>query len=68
MGDVNCKMLTNTTTQPTKFKALNEILETYQLSQLITEPTRITANSRTLINHYITSTPERIDLTHNDVI
>ena len=37
-----------------------EILETYQLSQLITEPTRITANSCTLNDHYITSTPEEI--------
>ena len=51
-------MLKNATNQPTK--TLNEILETYQLSQLITEPTRITANSCTLIDHHITSTPEKI--------
>ena len=51
LGDLNCNILTNTTNQPTK--KLKEILETYQLSQLITEPTRVTANSCTLIDHYI---------------
>ena len=58
LGDLYCNMLTNTTNQPTK--TLNEILETYQLFQLITEPTRVTTNSCTLIDHYITSTPEKI--------
>ena len=58
LGDLNCNILTNTANQPTK--KLKEILETYQLSQLITEPTRVTANSCTLIDHYITSTPEKI--------
>ena len=58
LGDLNCNILTNTINQPTK--KLKEILETYQLSQLITEPTRVTANSCTLIDHYITSTPEKI--------
>ena len=58
LGDLNCNILTNTINQTTK--KLKEILETYQLSQLITEPTRITANSCTLIDQYITSTPEKI--------
>ena len=58
LGDLNCNILTNTINQPTK--KLKEILETYQLSQLITEPTRVTANSCTFIDHYITSTPEKI--------
>ena len=58
LGDLNCNILTNTINQPTK--KLKEILETYQLSQLITEPTRVTANSSTLIDYYITSTPEKI--------
>ena len=47
LGDLNCNMLKNATNQPTK--TLSEILERYQLSQLITEPTRITANSCSLI-------------------
>ena len=58
LGDLNCNMLTNITNQPTK--TLNEILETYQLFQLITEPIRVTTNFCTLIDHYITSTPEKI--------
>ena len=58
LGDLNCNILTNTINQQTK--KLKEILETYQLSQLITEPTRVTANSCSLIDHYITSTPEKI--------
>ena len=58
LGDLNCNILTDTINQPTK--KLREMLETYQLSQLITEPTRVTANSCTLIDHYITSTPEKI--------
>ena len=58
LGDLNCSMSKNATNQPTKTP--NEILETYQLSQLITEPTRITANSCTQIDHHITSTPEKI--------
>ena len=62
--DLNCNILTNTLNQPTK--KLKEILETYQLSQHITEPTRVTANSCTLIDHYITSTPEKI--IHSGVI
>ena len=32
----------------------------YQLSQLINEPTRITATSATLLDHFITSNPETI--------
>ena len=38
LGDLNCNMLTNISNQPTK--TLKGILETYQLSQLITEATR----------------------------
>ena len=49
LGDLNCNMLTNISNQPTK--TLKGILETYQLSQLITEATRITTSSCTLIDH-----------------
>ena len=58
LGDLNCNMLTNISNQPTK--TLKGILETYQLSQPITEATRITTSSCTLIDHYITSMPEKI--------
>jgi exonuclease III len=50
LGDLNCDMLTNIPNHPTK--TLKGILETYQLSQLITEATRITTSSCTLIDHY----------------
>ena len=39
------------------------ILDTYGLSQLISEPTRITPSSRTLIDLCITSSPEKISNT-----
>ncbi len=57
LGDLNCDMLTNI---PNPTKTLKGILETYQLSQLITEATRRTTSSCTLIDHYITSMPEKI--------
>ena len=61
LGDLNCNLLNTVSDQPTK--TLKAILETYQLSQLITEATRITNISCTLIDHYITSMPEKINST-----
>ncbi|XP_028414633.1 uncharacterized protein LOC114537740 [Dendronephthya gigantea] len=58
LGDLNCNLLTNNPNHPTK--TLKGILETYQLSRLIIEATRITTSSSTLIDHYITSMPEKI--------
>ena len=51
LGDLNCNLLNINSNQPTK--TLKAILETYQLSQLITEATRITDISCTLIDHFI---------------
>jgi hypothetical protein len=57
LGDLNCDLLKSVNDQPTKtLKAI------YQLSQLITEGTRITNRSCTLIDHYVTSMPEKINL------
>ena len=61
LGDLNCNLLNTVSDQPTK--TLKAILEIYQLSQLITEATRITNISCTLIDHYITSMPEKINST-----
>jgi hypothetical protein len=61
LGDLNCNLLNINSNQPTK--TLKAILETYQLSQLITEATRITDISCTLIDHYITSMQEKINST-----
>ena len=60
LGDFNCDMLKSVSDQPTK--TLKTIYEAYQLSQLITEGTRITNRSCTLIDHYVTSMPEKINL------
>lgn len=43
-------------------KTLKAIYEAYQLSQLITEGTRITDKSCTLIDHHVTSMPEKINM------
>ena len=60
LGDLNCDMLKSVSDQPTK--TLKIIYEAYQLSQLITEGTRITNRSCALIDHYVTSMPEKINL------
>ena len=39
---------------------LQHILDIYGLDQLITEPTRVSMNSSTLIDHCITSSPDKI--------
>ena len=58
-GDLNCNnYITNPVNQPTKI--LKVVLETCQLSPLITQPTRIQANSCTLIGNYITSIPKKM--------
>jgi hypothetical protein len=61
LGDLNYYYVKSVSDQP--MKTLKAIYETYQLSQLITEGTRITSNSScTLIDHYVTSMPEKINL------
>ena len=55
LGDLNCNML-EPTLQSTK--RLNEILELYQMQQLINNPTRVTELSRSLLDvamYYIQS-------------
>ena len=56
-GDLNCNMLQlNLSTT----KRLQEIMELYQLTQLIDSPTRITNSNQSLLDVSITSTPEKI--------
>ena len=56
-GHLNCNMLQlNLSTT----KWLQEIMELYQLTQLIDSPTRITNSSQSLLDVAITSTPEKI--------
>lgn len=56
LGDMNCDMLSDS--HPSV--CLNNILDLYGLKQLITEPTRITQNTKTLIDLCITNTPEKV--------
>ena len=53
-------MLKDPPDQPTK--SLKSIYELYQVSQLIKEATRITSTSSSLLDHYLTTAPEKITL------
>ena len=64
LGDFNCDLIK--TVPDCATKNLKTLLETYQLSQLINEPTRITETSSTLIDHFITNDPKKI--AHSGVI
>ena len=52
LGDLNCDFPPHT--KNSNAKKLIELLDGYQLKQLIKEPTRVTANTRTLIDVVIT--------------
>ena len=58
LGDLNCNMLDGSNNHNSS--TLTNILDTYGLSQLISEPTRITPTSRTLIDVCVPSSPEKI--------
>ena len=63
LGDLNCDMLDSSSHVT---KRLNLLMKSYQLSQVITQPTRVTQSSSTLIDVCITSNPEHIIL--SDII
>ena len=66
LGDLNCNLqLLDQTNLDNDAKHLLRILEIYQLTQLITKPTRITQRSKSLLDVCITSCPEKI--IHSDV-
>ena len=58
LGDFNCDLLASRSHRATTM--LNSISEIYQLEQLITEPTRCTINSNTLIDLIFTNSPNRV--------
>ena len=66
LGDLNCDMLKRDVLLNTSTKKLNSLYQLYQLFQLIEEPTRITMKSSSLIDHFVTNTPEKIS--HSGVI
>ncbi|KXJ05002.1 hypothetical protein AC249_AIPGENE4972, partial [Exaiptasia diaphana] len=55
LGDINCDFL-----DPSKSRSLATIFDVYGLTQLISEPTRITESSRTLIDLCVTNSPDKI--------
>ena len=68
-GDLNCDLLAFTPNNGTKH--LNEFCESYQCTQLINEPTRITSNSKSLIDLFLTNEPDKfalLGLSHFGVI
>ena len=64
LGDLNCNLLDQTNLD-NDAKHLLRVLEIYQLTLLITKPTRITQRSKSLLDVCIASCPEKI--IHSDV-
>ena len=58
LGDLNCDLLPDNVN--TNSSHLLNIMDIYGLTQLITEPTRVTQHSRTLINLCLTNSPDKI--------
>ena len=61
VGDLNCDFLSKTITSYTN--QLEDMLELFQIKQLITGPTRITETTETLLGLCMTNTPEKINNT-----
>ena len=64
LGDLNCDLIASNIHSHTS--KLIDLFDIYQLSQLINEPTRVTENTKTLIDHIITNNKEY--LTHHGVL
>ena len=58
LGDVNCDFLPeNLSSQASELKFITRL---YQYDQLISEPTRVTKDTRTLVDHCYTTNPQNI--------
>ena len=58
LGDLNCNYLSDRNNM--HLSQLKQLSSTYQFQQLINEPTRITPNSSTLIDIFLSNEPSRI--------
>ncbi len=58
IGDVNCDLLTDNPSCYTK--KMKEITDSFNMTQLIKEATRVTENSESLIDHIYTTCPGKI--------
>ena len=57
MGDTNCDLFDPSNNNT---KNLKRILNSFELTQLIKEPTRTTATTKTIIDHIITNKPNMV--------
>ena len=60
LGDLNSDLLPINNCTDSNVRLLKSLIEVFQLSQLITEPTTVTEKSKTLLDVIITNKPERI--------
>ena len=58
MGDLNIDMLKKVP------KRWEDLCNLYSLSQMVQQPTRITSNSKTLIDHIYVTKPEHACFSH----
>ena len=58
VGDLNCNLLD--TEKNVHSRQLTDIMDIYQLEQIITEPTRITIDAASLIDVFITNSPLKV--------
>ena len=58
MGDLNCNLLSEVVSNNSSH--LLNIIDIYGLTQLVTEPTRVTQYSSTLIDLCLTNSPDKI--------
>ena len=58
VGDLNCNLLD--TEKNIHSRQLTDIMDIYQLKQIITEPTRITTDTASLIDVFITNSPQKM--------
>ena len=58
VGDLNCNLLD--TEKNVHSRQLTDIMDIYQLEQIITEPTRITIDTASLIDVFITNSPLKV--------
>ena len=58
LGDINCDQLAEMSDNAKSM--LNDICDAYELSQVITEPTRVTPTTRTLIDLVLRNSPKKV--------
>ena len=57
LGDLNCNLLDSNLSN---VKMLQEIMQLYQLTQIIDDPTRVTKSTKSILDVCITSSPDKI--------